>query len=124
MPWQVYSFDEINLVYGMDKLDSRLSQPQPPGYPLFVAEMHVMRLRCPCFGENPSWLRVFPVAPVDPISAKPGTLTPDHEGACGSAPCLVYAGMGDFRLVWEPFGIRFLLTWGVYQGYNPLGISF
>jgi hypothetical protein len=43
IPGQLYSFDEINLVYSMDKLDIRVSQPQPPGYPLFVAQMHLMR---------------------------------------------------------------------------------
>ncbi len=43
IPGQLYSFDEINLVYGMDRLDIRVSQPQPPGYPLFVAQMHLMR---------------------------------------------------------------------------------
>jgi hypothetical protein len=43
IPGQIFSFDEVNLVYGMDKLDIRLSQPQPPGYPLFIAQMHVMR---------------------------------------------------------------------------------
>lgn len=43
IPGQLYSFDEINLVFSMDKLDIRVSQPQPPGYPLFVAQMHLMR---------------------------------------------------------------------------------
>lgn len=33
MPGQLFSFDEVNMVYAMDKLDTRLSQPQPPGYP-------------------------------------------------------------------------------------------
>ena len=28
---QLYSFDEVNMVYAMDKLDIRQSQPQPPG---------------------------------------------------------------------------------------------
>jgi len=43
IPGQIFSYDDINLVYSMDKLDIRLSQPQPPGYPLFVGEMHVLR---------------------------------------------------------------------------------
>lgn len=44
MPGQLFSFDEVNMVYAMDKLDTRLSQPQPPGYPLFILEMHAMKL--------------------------------------------------------------------------------
>lgn len=44
MPGQLFSFDEVNMVYAMDKLDTRLSQPQPPGYPLFIFEMHAMKL--------------------------------------------------------------------------------
>ena len=41
---QLYSFDEVNMVYAMDKLDIRQSQPQPPGYPLFILEMRALRL--------------------------------------------------------------------------------
>lgn len=45
-PGQLFSFDDVNFVYAMGHYDVRLSQPHPPGYPLFVLEMHML-----------SWLR-------------------------------------------------------------------
>jgi len=45
-PDQLFSFDDVNFVYALGHYDVRLSQPHPPGYPLFILEMHVL-----------SWLR-------------------------------------------------------------------
>jgi hypothetical protein len=45
-PNQLFTFDDVNLAYAMGHFDIRSSQPQPPGYPLFVLEMRVL-----------SWLR-------------------------------------------------------------------
>src|SRR5215469_451742 len=45
-PGQLFTFDDVNLAYAIGHFDIRISQPQPPGYPLFVMEMRVL-----------SWLR-------------------------------------------------------------------
>ncbi|HWB85809.1 MAG TPA: hypothetical protein VG675_16825 [Bryobacteraceae bacterium] len=45
-PGQLFSFDDVNLAYAIGHFDIRVSQPQPPGYPLFVMEMRAL-----------SWLR-------------------------------------------------------------------
>jgi 4-amino-4-deoxy-L-arabinose transferase-like glycosyltransferase len=45
-PGQLFTFDDVNLAYSIGHFDIRMSQPQPPGYPLFVMEMRVL-----------SWLR-------------------------------------------------------------------
>ncbi len=45
-PGQLFTFDDVNLAYSMGHFDIRMSQPHPPGYPLFVMEMRVL-----------SWLR-------------------------------------------------------------------
>lgn len=45
-PGQLFSFDDVNLAYSVGNYDIRISQPHPPGYPLFVLEMRVL-----------SWLR-------------------------------------------------------------------
>ncbi len=46
LPKQLFSFDDVNFAWAIGKLDVRLSQPHPPGYPLFVLEMRVLdRLR-------------------------------------------------------------------------------
>jgi len=45
-PNQLFTFDDVNLAYSIGHFDIRVSQPQPPGYPLFVLEMRVL-----------SWLR-------------------------------------------------------------------
>lgn len=45
-PGQLFTFDDVNLAYSIGHFDIRNSQPQPPGYPLFVMEMRVL-----------SWLR-------------------------------------------------------------------
>ena len=42
-PGQLFAFDDVNLAYAAGHFDVRLSQPQPPGYPLFVLEMRVLR---------------------------------------------------------------------------------
>ena len=36
-PKYLITFDEINFAMAVDRFDPRLSQPQPPGYPVFVA---------------------------------------------------------------------------------------
>ncbi len=43
-PGQLFTFDDVNLAYSMGHFDVRISQPQPPGYPLFVLEMRLLRL--------------------------------------------------------------------------------
>jgi hypothetical protein len=45
-PGQLFTFDDVNLAYSIGHFDIRMSQPQPPGYPLFVMEMRAL-----------SWLR-------------------------------------------------------------------
>ena len=35
-PGQLFTFDDVNLAYSIGHFDIRMSQPQPPGYPLFV----------------------------------------------------------------------------------------
>ena len=45
-PGQLFTFDDVNLAYSIGHFDIRVSQPQPPGYPLFVMEMRAL-----------SWLR-------------------------------------------------------------------
>ena len=41
-PGQLFIFDDVNLSYAMGHYDIRISQPQPPGYPLFVLEMRIL----------------------------------------------------------------------------------
>jgi hypothetical protein len=43
-PGQLLTFDDVNLAYSVGHFDVRVSQPQPPGYPLFVMEMRVLYL--------------------------------------------------------------------------------
>ena len=45
-PGQLFTFDDVNLAYSVGHFDIRMSQPHPPGYPLFVMEMRML-----------SWLR-------------------------------------------------------------------
>ena len=46
-PGQLFTFDDVNLACAVGHYDVRISQPHPPGYPLFVLEMRVLH-----------WLRV------------------------------------------------------------------
>lgn len=41
-PRQLLTFDDVNLAYSIGHFDVRVSQPQPPGYPLFVMEMRLL----------------------------------------------------------------------------------
>jgi 4-amino-4-deoxy-L-arabinose transferase-like glycosyltransferase len=41
-PNQLFTFDDVNLAYSIGHFDIRASQPQPPGYPLFVLQMRVL----------------------------------------------------------------------------------
>ena len=41
-PGQLFTFDDVNLAYSIGHFDIRISQPHPPGYPLFVMEMRVL----------------------------------------------------------------------------------
>lgn len=41
-PGQLLSFDDVNLAHSIGHFDIRMSQPQPPGYPLFVLEMRLL----------------------------------------------------------------------------------
>jgi len=44
MPERLYSFDSVNLALSLDDFDPSRSQPQPPGYPLFVLEARLVHL--------------------------------------------------------------------------------
>ena len=41
-PGQLFTFDDVNLAYSIGHYDIRISQPHPPGYPLFVMEMRLL----------------------------------------------------------------------------------
>jgi hypothetical protein len=41
-PGQLFTSDDVNLSYAMGHYDIRISQPQPPGYPLFVLKMRIL----------------------------------------------------------------------------------
>ena len=41
-PQYLFSFDCVNLALVLENFDPRLHQPQPPGYPLFVAQARVL----------------------------------------------------------------------------------
>jgi hypothetical protein len=41
-PGQLFSHDDVNFAYAIGDFDPRLSQPQPPGYPLFVLESRIL----------------------------------------------------------------------------------
>jgi 4-amino-4-deoxy-L-arabinose transferase-like glycosyltransferase len=41
-PGQLVTFDSVNLAYSIGHFDIRISQPHPPGYPLFVMEMRAL----------------------------------------------------------------------------------
>src|SRR5881409_3282472 len=34
---EYFTIDNVNLAFSLEKFDPRIHQPQPPGYPLFVA---------------------------------------------------------------------------------------
>ncbi|MGO9255546.1 MAG: hypothetical protein ACLQU1_04490 [Bryobacteraceae bacterium] len=42
MPGQLFTFDDVNLAWSLNRFDIRISQPHPPGYPLFVLQMRVL----------------------------------------------------------------------------------
>ncbi len=42
-PGQLFTFDDVNLAYSIGHFDVRISQPHPPGYPLFVMEMRLLK---------------------------------------------------------------------------------
>ncbi len=42
MPGQLFTFDDVNLAYSIHRFDIRISQPHPPGYPLFVLQMRML----------------------------------------------------------------------------------
>ncbi len=43
-PRYLFHFDNVNLALALDDFDPRKHQPQPPGYPLFVAQARLLRL--------------------------------------------------------------------------------
>ena len=43
IPRQLFSFDNVNFAYALDNFDISRSQPQPPGDPVFVVEMRILR---------------------------------------------------------------------------------
>ena len=43
-PDQLFSADEVNFAWAVGKLDVRLSQPQPPGDPLYVLQLRLLEL--------------------------------------------------------------------------------
>ena len=44
MPTHLYSFDSANLAFALEQFDPALNQPQPPGYPLFVAKAKLLHM--------------------------------------------------------------------------------
>ena len=42
-PGQLFTFDDVNLAYSIGHYDIRISQPHPPGYPLFVFQLRALR---------------------------------------------------------------------------------
>lgn len=46
-PRDLITFDEINFALAVNRFDPRLHQPQPPGYPLFVALLKVLAFFTP-----------------------------------------------------------------------------
>ena len=42
IPGQLSTFGDVNPAYAIGHYDARMVQPQPPGYPPFVREMHVL----------------------------------------------------------------------------------
>src|SRR5262249_43406549 len=42
-PGQLFTFDDVNLAYATGHFDVRISQPQPPGYPLLVLQMRILQ---------------------------------------------------------------------------------
>lgn len=42
LPTHLYSFDSVNLALALEDFDPARNQPQPPGYPLFVAEARLL----------------------------------------------------------------------------------
>src|SRR3970282_159368 len=42
LPSRLYSFDTVNLALALEDFDPTRHQPQPPGYPLFVAEARLL----------------------------------------------------------------------------------
>jgi hypothetical protein len=47
VPGHLYSFDSINLALALDDFNPARNQPQPPGYPFFVAEAKLVKLVFP-----------------------------------------------------------------------------
>ncbi|HWP84824.1 MAG TPA: glycosyltransferase family 39 protein [Terriglobia bacterium] len=47
MPQHLYNFDSVNLALAMREFDPARHQPQPPGYPFFVAESRLTALLLP-----------------------------------------------------------------------------
>lgn len=46
-PRYLLTFDEVNFAFSIGHFDPRLSQPQPPGYPLFVGLLKLLSLLIP-----------------------------------------------------------------------------
>src|SRR5690348_7075157 len=44
LPQHLYSFDSVNMALALSDFDPARHQPQPPGYPLFVAEARIVNL--------------------------------------------------------------------------------
>jgi len=41
-PGQLFSYDDVNFAYAIGDFNPRVSQPQPPGYPLFVLQTRIL----------------------------------------------------------------------------------
>lgn len=72
-PHQLFTFDDVNLAYSIGHFDIRISQPQPPGYPVFVMEMRAL-----------AWLRFHRVENI--------LLTLAISGSIAALLLMVYAG--------------------------------
>ena len=93
---QLFSYDDVNLAYSVGQLDVRLSQPHPPGYPLFVMEMRLLKLLRVKRAE--SMLQILAVAGSVATLAVMIWGLPQLAGAWGAAllaihPVFWYAGL-------------------------------
>ncbi len=76
-PGQLFSFDDVNFAYAIGEFNIAKSQPQPPGYPLFVLETRIL-----------SWLRFK--------RAESNFLALSILGSTASVIALVYLGRRMF----------------------------
>lgn len=59
MPTHLFSFDSANLAFALEEFDPARSQPQPPGYPLFVGEAKLLNALFTSPERTFTFLKVF-----------------------------------------------------------------